>query len=545
MASSGTNPGSNPATGSDRLPNWVFALALLVAAPTIMWTNRNQWFFLDDWDFLATRNIFSFNDLMRPHNEHWTTVPIIIYRLIYQVVGINHYWPYQILVVLAHLVAATLLRIVVKRAGVDPWLATAGAVLFLFFGAGRYNLAVAFQITFTGSLAFGLAHLVLADHDGPLDRRDLWAAGCGLLALMCSGIGVTTVFVVGVSVLIRRGWRPALAHTLPLAAIYGAWFLSFGHTGLQPARTTPRQLVTFSSWQLRDTLFGLGQSTAGAIVMGVLVLIAVETIANARNVRLRKELAPVVAMGVGIAALIAVTGWRRGAIQTVFQPPGPGTTPDRYVHLTAALMLPAVLVGASVIVRRWRWTLLPIIPVLLIGLPGNVEAVGPSGQARLALGNPARVSLLADEAMRMRSPRSLEPDPAMIGLTVGWLIDARKAGRIPETSAADQASRETARLLLSFQNVDEVPAEPCRPVKPATEVRVNKGQALRVLHYEVRVFEVEKGRSIGSVTYRVRATPQEVLSGSAKHKTLSLRVLRTMTIQLDESGPPGSISVCG
>ena len=57
-----------------------------------------------------------------------------------------------------------------------PWLATVAAVVFVFFGAGAENILVAFQITFVGSLVFGLTQLLLADHDGPLDRRD-WL-GC-------------------------------------------------------------------------------------------------------------------------------------------------------------------------------------------------------------------------------------------------------------------------------------------------------------------------------------------------------------------------------
>jgi hypothetical protein len=30
---------------------------------------------------------------------------------------------------------------------------------------------------------------LLADHDGPFQRRDLFALGAGLLALLCSNIG--------------------------------------------------------------------------------------------------------------------------------------------------------------------------------------------------------------------------------------------------------------------------------------------------------------------------------------------------------------------
>ena len=49
----------------------------------------------------------------------------------------------------------------------------------------------------TRSLVFGVAQLLLADHDGPVDRRDWLALAAGLIGLMCSGIAVTMTIVVG------------------------------------------------------------------------------------------------------------------------------------------------------------------------------------------------------------------------------------------------------------------------------------------------------------------------------------------------------------
>ena len=157
-----------------------------VAVPVILYQGRDQWFFLDEWDFLANRSAGSFHDLMAPHVQHWTTFGILVYRALWWLVGIRHYWPYQLCLVTLHLTAAVLLRAVMRRAGVNPWVATAAASLFAFFGAGRQDIVFAFQIAFTGALTFGLAHILLADHDGPFDRRDLIGIGFGLLALMCS-----------------------------------------------------------------------------------------------------------------------------------------------------------------------------------------------------------------------------------------------------------------------------------------------------------------------------------------------------------------------
>ena len=67
----------------------------------------------------------------------------------------------------------------------------------------------------TGAVALGLGHLMLSDHDGRWDRRDSLGLACGVLGLMCSGVALTMVGVVVVSVLIRRGPRLALAHGAP------------------------------------------------------------------------------------------------------------------------------------------------------------------------------------------------------------------------------------------------------------------------------------------------------------------------------------------
>ena len=125
-----------------------------------------------------------------------------------------------------HLVAAALVLAVMRRSGVRPWLATVAAAVFVFFGAGAENILVAFQITFVGSLVFGLTQLLFADHDGPLDRRDWLGLLAGFAGLLCSGVAVTMTVVVGLAVLLRRGfrgWRVALFHTAPLAVAYALW----------------------------------------------------------------------------------------------------------------------------------------------------------------------------------------------------------------------------------------------------------------------------------------------------------------------------------
>ena len=62
-----------------------------------------QWFFGDEWSFLADRSV-SVDGLFRPHNQrHWVTIPVLVYQGVYSVVSLHAYWPYQLPVILLHL----------------------------------------------------------------------------------------------------------------------------------------------------------------------------------------------------------------------------------------------------------------------------------------------------------------------------------------------------------------------------------------------------------------------------------------------------------
>ena len=139
-----------------------------------------NWFYVDEWDFIAGRKAGDLGDVFRSHNGHWVTLPVLVFRVLYAAFGLRTYFPYRIVVIVLYLVAAALLLAVMRRAGVNPWIATAAASLFALFGAGWENIILPFQITFTGSLVFGLVVLLLADHDGdvrPSRLARLLAAG--------------------------------------------------------------------------------------------------------------------------------------------------------------------------------------------------------------------------------------------------------------------------------------------------------------------------------------------------------------------------------
>ncbi|MFV1999533.1 MAG: hypothetical protein ACC654_04130, partial [Acidimicrobiia bacterium] len=168
------------------LEQWRFVLAIMIfagAGVLLVYLGRSLWFFGDEWDFLLHRDAFSFSDLMRPHNEHWSTIPILSYRAMFSVFSLETYIPYLAILSVLQVAIASLVYALLVREGA-PWgFGIVAGVGVILFGPGAENLVWAFQIGFVGSLAAFLGALVL------LQRRsgrwsDAAASGLLLVAVM-------------------------------------------------------------------------------------------------------------------------------------------------------------------------------------------------------------------------------------------------------------------------------------------------------------------------------------------------------------------------
>jgi hypothetical protein len=378
MAARVANPPSDtptewraPADRSDRLALIAFGVVLVVALVLFLVLGRHRWFFLDEWDFLVERRAGSVTDLLRPHNEHWSTVPILAYRVLYGVFGLRTYVPYQLTSILLHLTVAVLVLVVIRRSGVRPWIATAAASLFALFGTGSEDIVWAFQMAWSASLVFGLTHLILADHDGPVDRRDWLGIAAGLAGLLCSGVAVAMTIAVGIAVLIRRGWRLALLHTAPLGAVYVLWWLTNARDSYGQANAVVSNVAHWAWIGTKGTFDGLGQVPGAGIALGVLLVAGLVVAWWGTDLgELRRRAAAPAALLVGALAFLVISGVGRASAL------GPSIARQgRYMHVLAALTLPALAVAADALVRRWRLAV-PVVAVLLvIGIPGNIEAL--------------------------------------------------------------------------------------------------------------------------------------------------------------------------
>ena len=423
-----------PNSASDRAAAWVFGVYIAAAVPVLLWIGSYRWFLGDEWGFLSDRSV-NFHDLMRPYNQHWSTLPLLIYRGVYALVGLHEYWPYQLVVIVLHLTAAVLLRVVMRRAGVNPWIATIAAGVFVLFGPAEDNILWAFQIGFTGALVLGLAQLILADHDGPIDRRDWLGLFVGLLCLITSGQALALIAAAGLVCVLRRRWWAAAFHTVPLAVIYLTWYVLADVPAVVHTSDRPFTVGTYVTW-MHDAavgLFdGLGHFTVVAVLLAV-VLIAGTALAvrlEGPTAFLRRAAVPSALLFAGLLAMTIAAPSRFDLVVG-------GAKAGRYVGVMAAMTLPALAVAADAIAKRWRWATPALAVLLLIPIPFNVVAFGDNSVLTRSnfAGLRNYVATLPDNPLVRQVPPWVRPNQGLLGtpgMTIGWLLEADHRGELPD-----------------------------------------------------------------------------------------------------------------
>jgi hypothetical protein len=430
---------------SDALAKWVFVAFVVVAAPLILFRlGRFHWFFSDDWFFLVEGRVGSAKDLFQPHNAHWTTLPFIEYRMLWHVAGLKSYLPYQAVLIGVHLSVVAALRAIALRIGVRPWIATAMAGALVLFGPGADDIVWAIEITFTAAAAFGLAQLLLTDHGGPFDRRDVIALVAGLFAIMCSGVGVAMVIIVGIAVLLRRGWKIAAVQTLPIAIVY-LTYQFIEHPQVESPLGRPRIGVVWR-WLVdaEISIFeGLGRYAAVEIALVVLLILgfslawfAPATPGTLAERRRRLAMPTALLIGGVVFSAITVQGrWQFGPNEA---------RASRYVYLGAAFTLPALAVAAEELARRRRELVVVGIGLLIIAIPANAAGFDNSVFNRAYFDQQRRVILTAPRVpFADQLPPALQPlvNPFIPPrLDMGFLLQAQKEGRLPSAPRPLSAS---------------------------------------------------------------------------------------------------------
>lgn len=335
----------------DAASRWIpFSILAGMSVTTLLWLGRDLSFLQDDCDFI--RHPFTFATILGPHNEHWHTLPLILWRSVQWTFGVGSYLPFLAVLALVNVVVAAG---IFALWGGFPGLAA--AALLLFLGTGADNLLWAFQTGFVGSTAFGIWAFVALQ-----SGRHAVAAGLLVGSVASSAMGVP--FLVA-ALLYRPSWWMALPMT-----VLSAWFLTYGRTGvsthtdpLEHFDRLPRLFVTHPVDALA-ALTGLGPLAAILLVAAV----AVAVIRGWRPSRILMAALVGIAVEIAMVGLVRDSGWSN-RYQTTFVVLG-------MVGLTGMTLRR----GAWVLFGLWA--LIFVVNVqALVSRPGQLAAFAAQGYA--------------------------------------------------------------------------------------------------------------------------------------------------------------------
>jgi hypothetical protein len=328
--------GVRPAAATASRPARALLAASLAAAAFLLIAHfgKGQNFFLNEWELVLQRRGWDAETLLAPLNEHLFLVPITVFKVLLELVGLGPHWVFQVPVVAAHL-ATALLLFLLARVRVGEWLALGAAVIVLFLGSAWDDLLMPIQVSFVGSMAAGLAMLLVFDR--PASRsRDIACAFLLTASLACSGIGLSFAAVAFVEVVGRPGWRRLWIVGLPML-LWLLWFAVYGTTELEAGGNARANLPFLPSFVADEVAAALGAVAGLSLEWGrVLALPALALVVrallsgSAMSVRLLSLLA-------GVLSFWTLTGLARAHLND------PGATRYLYVSGVFAILIAAEL----------------------------------------------------------------------------------------------------------------------------------------------------------------------------------------------------------
>lgn len=362
------------------LPLALISVSAIVFVLVLYYTSYVNFYF-DEWDFAASRVDWSISSFFLPHNEHWSTLPILVWKVLLLAFGLRTHVPYEAALLAVHVSAVLLLFELIRRRS-GPLPAFVAALILLVFGSGGTDITWAFQIGFVGSVTFGLLAMLILDGSPRFPRNAALASLALLGSLMCSSVGLAFVVAVAAELAVDAHRRRFLiALVVPLVA-FGEWFFEFG-AGLAgtPGAPCPTCSATGFSADLNH-----GTSVAALVLsLGGFITAGLESSAVGVfgvNANPWAALLPVPAallvwhwyrqrggrswqfgMIVGAVAWFALIGFGRAL-------KGPDIARDpHYIYVGAVFLLPLLVDGASELPWQglWKPALLALVAVSLVG----------------------------------------------------------------------------------------------------------------------------------------------------------------------------------
>lgn len=337
----------------------------------LLWCNRHTWFFGDDFAFVFDRYLAAqrgdwVDALLKPHNEHWVTLPALLHIALQGSFGIDQHLIFVIPVVSAHCMAVWTASRVVLRATNSGWASLATAFSLTFLAAGHENLLWGFQVGFIGAPILVIL-ATLACHRSNSPRRLALAAFLCCLAMMTQGTALSAMVIPFLVLLFQRRVRDMILVMGPAATLFLGWYLKWGSTSSHSSPTMQQRL----QWP-QYVWKGIQTSLDGFVNMqgaGVAVL-ALALVGLGRSRISWRDLQFPLAMFMAAPLFFFISSL--GRLQYGIDQAGA----SRYQYVGILFMAPLLIIGLSQVVSVPRRS-----AVTLLALSGWVVASGVTGLA--------------------------------------------------------------------------------------------------------------------------------------------------------------------
>lgn len=328
------------------LPTSILLILLLLQGAYLTWLAKDIWFVWgDDYDFLLMRGTVPgvHVNWLVPHDDHWMTSVVVIFRVLFHFFGIRSYLPYGLVPIAMHLAIAVLIYSLVRRLGSGPWMAMAAGMLVLFGGAGAQAVLWDTTMGLLGSLLFGLLAVYLSVRVGLQGRgmRLTWLAL--VLGLTFSGTGVVAVCYAAAYTWSSAGWRMAVRVLSVPTGVFLVWYFTYGQSGVKPPLEDRWSYLQVPSFVWTGLTSALGSASAVPDAGGALtVALLLGTVVAPRHIP--QGLRHLALAGI-IGALVQLT------LAALTRPAfGIGDfSSGRYGYLTMVFLTPAVVVCLSAV----------------------------------------------------------------------------------------------------------------------------------------------------------------------------------------------------
>jgi hypothetical protein len=431
-----------------RAPGLLFASSVVFAVGLLLRFAHRLWFFGDDWDFLLERGVAGKPELglFAPHNEHWSTVPILVFRGLFSVFGVRHYLPYAASAIALHAGITVAMWVLLRRSGIRPWIAAAFGAVLAVGGAGAENTLWDFQIGFLLPVLCSVLCLCVMPTRRELVPRDAWVAGVLLVGLMSSGQGIVAVVVVASYALFTRSARVAGALAGIGAVTYLTWFLAAGREGLGDDSITLQSLGEMPEY-LWTGLSHVWSAETGIPGIGLIVLVlAVSSLVH--QARHRPPWLALASAGLlGALTMFALAGTTRAQLGLE------QSLSSRYVYIAAVLTTPLLAAGVQRLVDTSdrQPAVVPMLGAALTGLVlvSSVNALSAFTQSREAMlsGIPERIvgawQLVHDGAVLLRET----PDSQFTPNVTAVRLRSLQAAQLPQVGSNSQGVLDAAAWL--------------------------------------------------------------------------------------------------